>query len=78
MFSLAENALRVEAIDLWIDSMRARERCYVSHGHSDHAREHGVVVATRARPASAACASAGAWSSKSAPTTSRGTSATTA
>ena len=46
MFSLAENALRVEAIDLWIDSMRARERCYVSHGHSDHAREHGVVVAT--------------------------------
>ncbi len=48
MFSLSENALRVEAIDLWIDSMRARERCYVSHGHSDHARAHAAVVATPA------------------------------
>ena len=46
MFSLAEKSLYVEAIDLWIDSMRTRERCYVSHGHSDHAREHGVVLAT--------------------------------
>jgi Cft2 family RNA processing exonuclease len=46
MFSLAEKSLYVEAIDLWIDSMRSRERCYVSHGHSDHAREHRVVVAT--------------------------------
>src|SRR5579884_1061215 len=46
MFSLAEKSLYVEAIDLWIDSMRTRERCYVSHGHSDHAREHAVVVAT--------------------------------
>jgi Cft2 family RNA processing exonuclease len=26
--------------------MRSRERCYVSHGHSDHAREHAVIVAT--------------------------------
>lgn len=26
--------------------MRTRDRCYVSHGHSDHAREHAVVVAT--------------------------------
>jgi Cft2 family RNA processing exonuclease len=46
VFSLAEKSLYVEAIDLWIDSMRTRERCYVSHGHSDHAREHTVVVAT--------------------------------
>ncbi len=46
MFTLAEKSLYVEAIDLWIDSMRTRERCYVSHGHSDHAREHAVVVAT--------------------------------
>lgn len=46
MFSLAEKSLYVEAIDLWIDSMRTRDRCYVSHGHSDHAREHDVVVAT--------------------------------
>lgn len=26
--------------------MRTRERCYVSHGHSDHAREHAIVVTT--------------------------------
>jgi putative mRNA 3-end processing factor len=46
VFSLAEKSLYVEAIDLWIDSMRTRGRCYVSHGHSDHAREHDVVVAS--------------------------------
>ena len=44
MFSLAEKSLYVSAIDLWIDSMRPRERCYVSHGHADHAREHATVV----------------------------------
>lgn len=46
MFSLAEKSLYVGAIDLWIDSMRSRRRCYVSHGHADHAREHEVIVAT--------------------------------
>lgn len=46
MFSLQDKSLYVAALDLWIDSMRTRERCYVSHGHSDHAREHPVVVAT--------------------------------
>jgi len=46
MFSLTEKSLYVCALDLWIDSMRSRERGYVSHGHSDHAREHRVVVTT--------------------------------
>lgn len=46
MFSIAEKSLYVDALDLWIDSMHSRNRCYVSHGHSDHAREHQVVVAT--------------------------------
>ena len=46
MFSLSGKSLYVEAIDLWIDSMQTRDRCYVSHGHSDHAREHAVVLAT--------------------------------
>ena len=50
MFSLSERNLYVADLDLWIDSMRARERSYVSHGHSDHAREHGTIVST---PASA-------------------------
>jgi len=44
MFSLREKSLYVDALDLWIDSMRSRGRCYVSHGHADHAREHDVVV----------------------------------
>lgn len=48
MFSLAQKSLYVEAIDLWIDSMRSRQRCYVSHGHSDHAREHDLILATPA------------------------------
>ena len=44
MFSLAGNSLYVSALDLWIDSTSRRERCYVSHGHSDHARAHDVVI----------------------------------
>lgn len=46
MFSLSQKQLYVEALDLWVDSMRRQERCYVSHGHSDHAREHATIVAT--------------------------------
>jgi Cft2 family RNA processing exonuclease len=44
MFSLREKSLYVDDLNLWIDSMRSRDRCYVSHGHADHAREHDVVV----------------------------------
>jgi Cft2 family RNA processing exonuclease len=44
MFSLHEKTLYVADLDLWIDSMRPRTRCYVSHGHADHARAHDVVV----------------------------------
>ena len=44
VFSLTEKSLYVAALDLWIDSMHERDRCYVSHGHADHAREHGTVV----------------------------------
>ncbi len=48
MFSLAQRSLYVSDLDLWIDSMRPRARCYVSHGHSDHAREHDRIVTTPA------------------------------
>jgi Cft2 family RNA processing exonuclease len=44
MFSLVEKSLYVADLDLWIDSMRPRDRSYVSHGHADHARPHGTVV----------------------------------
>lgn len=46
MFSLTDESLYVAALDLWIDSSRERRRCYVSHGHADHAREHTRVVAS--------------------------------
>jgi Cft2 family RNA processing exonuclease len=46
MFSLTGKSLYVAALDLWIDSMRMRSRCYVSHGHSDHARAHETIVTT--------------------------------
>ncbi|HZO94909.1 MAG TPA: MBL fold metallo-hydrolase RNA specificity domain-containing protein [Candidatus Baltobacteraceae bacterium] len=51
MFSLAERSLYVADLDLWIDSLRPRARCYVSHGHSDHAREHDTIVTTPANAA---------------------------
>jgi len=44
VFRLREKSLYLEGPDLWVDSMRSRERCYVSHGHADHAREHRTVV----------------------------------
>ena len=51
VFSLADSSLYVADLDLWIDSHRPRERCYVSHGHSDHARPHDAIVATAASAA---------------------------
>lgn len=44
VFSLFDGSLYVRDLDLWIDSMRSRSRCYISHGHADHARAHDVVV----------------------------------
>jgi Cft2 family RNA processing exonuclease len=46
MFSLSGKSLYVAALDLWIDSMPKRSRCYISHGHSDHARIHETIVTT--------------------------------
>jgi len=48
VFTLTERSLYVADLDLWIDSLRPRARCYVSHGHSDHAREHETIVTTPA------------------------------
>jgi Cft2 family RNA processing exonuclease len=48
MFSLRERSLYVADLGLWVDSMRPRDRCYVSHGHADHARAHTTVVTTPA------------------------------
>ncbi|TAM61766.1 MBL fold metallo-hydrolase [bacterium] len=46
MFSLVDGSLYAAELNLWIDASAGRERCYVSHGHSDHARRHALIVAT--------------------------------
>jgi putative mRNA 3-end processing factor len=33
-------------IDLWLDADGPRERCVISHGHSDHIAEHHSIIAT--------------------------------
>ena len=48
MFSLDENSLHVRRLDLWIDSPAQRSRCFVSHGHADHARAHATVITSPA------------------------------
>jgi putative mRNA 3-end processing factor len=33
-------------LDLWMDADGPRERCVISHGHSDHIAEHRSIIAT--------------------------------
>jgi putative mRNA 3-end processing factor len=33
-------------LDLWLDADRPRERCVISHGHSDHIAEHRAIIST--------------------------------
>jgi putative mRNA 3-end processing factor len=33
-------------LDLWMDADGPRERCVISHGHSDHIAEHKAIIAT--------------------------------
>ena len=33
-------------LDLWLDAAGARERCVISHAHSDHIAEHRAIIAT--------------------------------
>lgn len=33
-------------LDLWLDADGPRERCVISHGHSDHIAEHRSIIAT--------------------------------
>lgn len=38
--------LSLPELDLWLDAAGARERCVISHGHSDHIAEHRSIIAT--------------------------------
>ena len=33
-------------LDLWLDAEGQRDRCVISHGHSDHIAEHRAIIAT--------------------------------
>ena len=41
------DGLYLPDLDLWLDASGARERCVISHGHSDHIAEHRSIIATR-------------------------------
>ena len=41
-----DGGLRVEGTSLWLDATRARDRCFVSHAHSDHAVRHRRIIAS--------------------------------
>ncbi len=41
------DGLYLPDLDLWIDAAGGRERCVISHGHSDHIAEHKAIIATR-------------------------------
>lgn len=40
------DGLYLPDLDLWIDAAGGRERCVISHGHSDHIAEHKAIIAT--------------------------------
>jgi Cft2 family RNA processing exonuclease len=40
------DGLYLPDLDLWMDADRPRERCVISHGHSDHIAEHRSIIAT--------------------------------
>ena len=41
-----DSGLRVQGMALWLDATRSRDRCFVSHAHSDHAIRHRRIIAS--------------------------------
>ena len=41
-----QEGLYLPDLDLWLDADGPRERCVISHGHSDHIAEHRSIIAT--------------------------------
>jgi len=40
------DGLYLPELDLWLDADAPRERCVISHGHSDHIAEHRSIIST--------------------------------
>src|SRR2546422_9251293 len=45
-----DSGLRVQGMALWLDATRSRDRCFVSHAHSDHAIRHRRIIASPQTP----------------------------
>ena len=43
-----QKGIHILDTNLWLDSPRKRELCFISHAHLDHVRRHKTIVATRA------------------------------
>src|SRR4051812_30919269 len=41
-----QEGLYLPELDLWLDADGPRDRCVISHGHSDHIAEHRSIIAT--------------------------------
>ena len=41
-----QDGLYLPELDLWLDADGPRDRCVISHGHSDHIAEHRSIIAT--------------------------------
>src|SRR5438093_370994 len=41
-----DSGLRIQGMALWLDATRSRDRCFVSHAHSDHAIRHRRIIAS--------------------------------
>ncbi|MDZ7316411.1 MAG: MBL fold metallo-hydrolase [candidate division KSB1 bacterium] len=46
MFLFDERGIKLEGVDFWLDAQRATPFSFVSHGHSDHLKNHAQILAT--------------------------------
>jgi len=42
-----DSGIRIQGLDLWLDSRRRRDRGFISHAHSDHVARHRRIFASR-------------------------------
>lgn len=43
-----QKGIHIRGTNLWLDSPRSRELCFISHAHLDHVRRHKTILASRA------------------------------
>ena len=43
-----QKGIHIRDTELWLDSPRKRELCFISHAHLDHVRRHKTIIASRA------------------------------